>query len=88
MCTVSSVLFPLILFKMGGGKKVHPTSFSPEISTNVGVSTQNILTFNFNNFSTPVQNFKAISSSSSSPKLLNLNQEHPSKKLTFLVKSS
>ena len=34
---------------------------------------------------TLVQNFKAIPSPS--PKLLNLNQRHPTKKLLFLVKS-
>ena len=36
-------------------------------------------------FATPVQNFKFLPSAS--PKLLNLNQDHPSKKAIFLVKS-
>ena len=36
-------------------------------------------------FATLAQNFKAIPSAS--PKLLNFNQDHPSKKVVFLVKS-
>ena len=62
-----------------------PTSFSPVTSTNIGISPQNFLTFSFNSFATLVQNFKAIPRAS--PKLLNLNQDHPSKKVAFLVKS-
>ena len=62
-----------------------PTIFSPVTSTNVGNSSQNFLTFNFNPFATLVQNFKFVPSAS--PKLLNLNQDHPSKKAVFLVKS-
>ena len=62
-----------------------PTSFSPVTSTNVGFGPQNILTFSFNPFVTLVQNFKFVPTAS--PKLLNLNQDHPSKKVVFLVKS-
>ena len=64
-----------------GGQKGPSTSFSPVTSTNVGISPQNFLTFSFNPFVTRVWNFKAIPSAS--PKLLNLNQEHPSKKWYF-----
>ena len=68
---------------MGGNKK-PPTSFSSITSTNVRISTQNF-TFNFNPFATLVQNFKATPSAK--PKLLKLNQDHPLKKVVFLVKS-
>ena len=61
------------------------TSFSPVTSTNVGFGPQNLLTFSFNLFATLVQNFKFVPSAS--PKLFNLNQDHPSKKAIFLVKS-
>ena len=61
----------------GGGKK-PPTSFSPVTSTNVGSGPQNFLTFGFNPFATLVQNFKFVPSTS--PKLLNFNQDHPTKK--------
>ena len=47
----------LTLFRMrggGGGKKASPTSFSPIISTNLGINPQNFLTFSFNPFSTVV----------------------------------
>ena len=71
---------------MGGrGKKVPPTSFSPVTSTNVRCGPQNFLTFSSNPFATLAQNFKFVPSAS--PKLLNLNQDHPSKKAVFLVKS-
>ena len=60
--------------------KRPPTSFSPVTSTNVG-----FLTFSFNPFATLVQNFKFLPSAS--PNLLNLNQDHSSKKAIFLVKS-
>ena len=67
---------------MGGwAKKAPTTSFSPITSTNVGISHQNFLAFRLNTFVTLVQNFKAIPSAS--PKLLNLNQDHPSKKSFF-----
>ena len=61
------------------------TSFSPVTSENVGISPKNFLTFSFNPFTTLVKNCQAIPSAS--PKLLNLNQEHLSNKLVFLVKS-
>ena len=51
------------------------------ISTNIEISPQNFLTFIFNPFVILVQHFKGIPSVS--PKLLNLNQEHPSKKWFF-----
>ena len=68
-----------------GGKKALPTSFSPVTSTNVEFGPINFLTFSFTPFSILVQNFKFVPSAS--PKLLNLNQEHPSKKVIFQVKS-
>ena len=69
----------------GGGKKApSPTIFSPVTSTNVGFGPQNFLTFSFNPFATLVQSFKFVPTAS--PKLLNLNQDHPSKTI-FLVKS-
>ena len=43
------------------------------------------MAFSFNPFTTLVQIVKAIPSGS--PKLLNLNQDHPSKKVVFLLKS-
>ena len=69
----------------GGAKKAPPTSFSPVTSTNVGFGPKHFLTFSFNPFATLVQNLKFVLSAS--PKLLNLNQDHPSKKEIFLVKS-
>ena len=70
---------------MGVAKKAPHTSFSPVTSTNVGFGPKNFLTFSFNHFATLVQNFKLVPSASL--KLLNLNQDHPSKKAIFLVKS-
>ena len=61
------------------------SSFSLVLSTNVGSSSKNFLTFSFNVFTTLVENFKFVPSAS--PKLLNLNQDHPSRKTIFLVKS-
>ena len=79
-------VFLLTLFRMGGrGKKATPTSYSPVISTNVGFGFQNFLTFSFNLFATLVQNLKFLPSASH--KLLDLNQDHLSKKAIFLVKS-
>ena len=72
----------------GGGwpkRPPAPTSFSPVTSTNVGFDPQNVLTFSFNHFAKLVQNLKFVPSSS--PKLLNLNQDHSSEKAIFLVKS-
>ena len=60
---------------MGGGQK------GPQTFTNVGISPQNFLTFSFNPFDRLVQNFKFVPCAS--PKLLNLNQNHPSKKPFF-----
>ena len=54
-----------------------PTCFSPITSANVGIIHPKNLTFSFNPYATLVQNPKAISSAS--PKLLNLNKDHPSK---------
>ena len=62
-----------------------PTSFSPVTSTNVGFGPQNFRTFSFNPFATLSQNLKLVPSAS--PKFLNLNQDHPSKKAVFLVNS-
>ena len=46
-------LLVLTLFRMaGGGQKGPPTSFSPTTSTNVGISSQNFLTFSCNLFAT------------------------------------
>ena len=76
--------YPLNPIQDRGGRgeaKRPPTSYSPVTSTNVVISFQNFLTFSFNPFATLVSNFKAISSAS--PKLLNLNQDHPSKKCFF-----
>ena len=75
----------LNLYQDGEGPKSPPTSFSPVTSTNVGFGPKNFLTFSFNPYATIVQNFKFIPFAS--PKLLNLNQDHPSKKAIFLVKS-
>ena len=71
----------------GGGvaKSPPPTSFSPVTSFNAGFCPQNLLTFSFNPFATLVENFKIVPSAS--PKLLNLDQDHPSEKAIFLVKS-
>ena len=68
---------------MGGGKRALPTSFPPVTSRNVGINPQNFLTFSFNPFLILFnpKNFKAIPIAS--PKLLNLNQDHSSKKWLF-----
>ena len=70
-----------------GEQKGPPTSFSPVVSTNVETSPRNFLTFSFNPFATLAYNFKASPSTSASPILWNLNQEHLSKKLALLAKS-
>ena len=46
----------LTLFRMGGGQKGPPTSFSTVTSRNVGISLQNYLNFIFNPFVTLAQN--------------------------------
>ena len=68
-----------------GQAKSPPTSFSPVTSTNVGFGPKNFLTFSFNPFATLVQNLNFVPTAC--PKLLNLNQDHTSKKAIFLVKS-
>ena len=65
----------------GVEQKGLSTSFSPVISTNLGISPQNFLTFSFNPLATLVQNLKAIPSAS--PKLLNLTNTTPQKKQFF-----
>ena len=62
-------------------KKALVISFSPATSTTVGISPQNFLFVSFNPFTTLVQNFKFVPSGS--PKLLNLNREHSSRKFFF-----
>ena len=62
-------------------EKGSPASFSPGTSRNVRISSRNFLTFSFNPFATQVWNFKFVPSAS--PKLLNLNQDHPSKTVVF-----
>ena len=71
---------------MGGrGKGPHPPiSFLPVTFTDIGISSQKFLTLHFNTFALLVQNFTFVPSVS--PKLLNLNQDHSSKKTVFLAK--
>ena len=72
----------LNLFRMGErGQKGPLPSFSPVTSTNVGITSRNFLTFSFNPFFIIVENFKFAPSAS--PKLSNLNPDHPSKKQFF-----
>ena len=66
---------------VGGGGE----GFFLEASINIGISRQSFLSFSFDTFATLVQNFNVTASAS--PKLLNLNQEHESKELFFVVKS-
>ena len=80
------MLIMLTLFRKGrwrggGTKSPPPTSFSPVTFTNVGLSTQNFLTFSFNPFETLVENFRFVPSAT--PKSMNLNQDHPSKEVFF-----
>ena len=65
----------LTLFRIGGSKRLYPTSFSSVTSSNVGVSPQNFLTFSFNPFATLVLHFKFVASAT--PKLLNFNHDTP-----------
>ena len=67
----------------GGGKKVPYQVFPCNFCKHWNYP-KNFLTFSFSTFATLVQNFKFIASAS--PKLLNLNQDHPSKKAVFQVK--
>ena len=55
-----------------------PTSPPPPPSTNIGIIPQSFLTFSFNPFAKVVLSFRAIPRASH--KLLNLNQDHLSKK--------
>ena len=66
---------------MEGGPKGLPTSFFSVTSTNIGIGPYDFLTFSFNSFATLVQNVKFVPSAS--PKLLNLDQDQPSKKQFF-----
>ena len=62
-----------------------PLPVFPQVySANVGIGLQNLLTFSLNPFVVQSEILKVIPSAS--PKLLNLNQKHPSKKLIFLNK--
>ena len=85
LTSVAGIILTLFRMGAGGGQKGTPTSSSSVTSANVGFGPQNVLAFSFNPFATLVQNFKFVPSAS--PKLLNLNQDHPSKKEIFLVKS-
>ena len=69
----------------GTKKPATPTSFSPVTFTNVGFGPKIFLTISFNSFATLAQNSKFVPTASL--KLLSLNQDHPSKKAIFLVKS-
>ena len=69
----------LTLFRMG--EKKTPYQFPFVSSTSIRSSPQTFLTFSFNSFATLEKNFKAIPHAIS--KLLNLNQQHPSKNLVF-----
>ena len=65
-----------------GGKNRPPiTGFPLVTSTKVRISPQKFLTFSFKPFDRLLYSFKCIPSAS--PKLLNLNQDHPSKKWFF-----
>ena len=68
-----------------GGEVKEPalplTSFTLITSTNVGISPKNFLTYSFNSFPAEVKNLKVIPISS--PELLNLDQDYPSKKWFF-----
>ena len=81
---ISGECFPFSVnpIQDGGGKA--PYQFSTVTSANVRIRKirlKNILTFSFNLFVALVQNFKAITNTS--PKLSNLNQDHPSKNRFF-----
>ena len=82
---ISMVIYSQLFLFLLKRKKGSPTSFPPVTSTNVGFGPQNFLTFSFKPFATLVQNFKFVPSAI--PKLLNFNEDHPSKKAIFLVKS-
>ena len=79
-----SVVYPYARCE-GGGAQRSPYQFSPLTSTNVGSISLNFVTFIFNPFATMVQNFEAVPTAR--PRLLDLNQDNPSKKVGFLDKS-
>ena len=68
-------------FQDEGGKPSPSTRFSPATFTRRRITHQNILTFSFDPFAKLVYSFKAIPSASI--QLLNLNQDHLSKKWFF-----
>ena len=68
-----------------GGAKMLPYQFFPCNIYKRRNYTQIFLNFSFNPFATLVQKFEA--KLSASPRLLNLNQEQPSKQMVCLVKS-
>ena len=82
---ISRVIFSLLSTELKSARNKSfespSTSISTGTSANVKISTQNFLAFSFNHIVTLVWNFKATPSSS--PKLLNLNQEHLSKNCFF-----
>ena len=78
--TFTSHILTLFIMRVGVDKKAS-YQFSPVTTTNVEISPRNFLTFSSNSFATLMQNFKALPSAS--PKLLNLNQDHPSRKGVF-----
>ena len=68
--------YSLTLIRIRGTLPPHP-SFPTIASLNVGTSPQDFMTFSFDPFDILLKNFKAIASTS--PELLNLNQDHPPK---------
>ena len=76
----------LLTLSEWGEQEGFSISFSPVTLTNVGISTKIFLSFSFNPLFTLVKNFKSVASTGR--KLLNLNQNHLSKKLSVLVKFS
>ena len=80
-CPFTFTFNPIQDWGVGGGKKALHSSFSLVTSEKVGISPQNFLNFSLNPFNTLVGNVKVIPSAS--PKLLNLNEDHPSKKERF-----
>ena len=66
----------------GGGQKAPLTSsFSPVTSANMGIISQNFLTFSSNPFVILMQNFKTITSPS--PQIIKLEPRAPVKKVGF-----
>ena len=68
-----------------GDKKTPPYHLKfPATFPRVGTCPANFKNFSFNTFSTLLSNYKVISTTI--PKLLNLNQDHSSKKSVFMVR--